>query len=141
MRPVGPILKRYIEEQGLKKVDVAEKLGITNNYLSTIFMKMSIDAELLERACRVLGLSPMTFFELEGNANIPTYSDINAKTVIGTSSVQIRHGDMMNERIIAEKERIIEEKNKLIEEKERTIQILMAANGFRSETAASRDNE
>ena len=36
MRHIGSILKEHIEKNGLKKGEVANKVGITYNYLSTI---------------------------------------------------------------------------------------------------------
>ena len=43
MKPVGPIIKRYIEDNKMVKTQVAKKLGISYNYLSTIFLKETID--------------------------------------------------------------------------------------------------
>ncbi len=127
MRPVGPILKEYIEENKLAKTKVAEKVGITYNYLSTIYKKDSVDAALLEKLCVATGLHPMTFYEYGEDGNIAYYSDIKANTGIGSAAVHINHNSNETEKLKA----IIEEKNRLIEEKERTIQILMAAAGIK----------
>lgn len=132
MRPIGPILKRYIEENSIKKSKIAEKVGITYNYLSTIFHKETLDSALLEKLCVATGLNPMVFFETGENGEKVHYSDIQAKTKIGSAAVNINHNSSDCEKLLAEKERLIEEKNRLIEEKERTIQILMAAAGIKA---------
>lgn len=134
MRPIGPILKEHIEENKLAKTKVAEKVGITYNYLSTIFHKESLDAALLEKLCVATGLHPMTFYEYGEDGKMAYYSDIQAKTGIGSAAVNINHNSKDLENLLAlmkEKDKLIEEKNRLIEEKERTIQILMAASGLK----------
>lgn len=131
MKPIGPILKRYIEENALKKVEIAEKVGITYNYLSTIFHKETLDAGLLERLCVATGLSPMVFFETGNEGENVHYSDIHAKTQIGSAAVNINHNNKETEALIKDKERIITEKERLLEEKERTIRILMAASNLK----------
>lgn len=131
MKPIGPIIKRYIEEKSLSKREVADKLGITYNYLSTIFHKDTLDASLLERLCIAIGLSPMSFFEVGEDGKYVTYSDIQARTQIGSAAVNINHNSNMTNQLLNEKDKLIEEKNRLIEEKERTIQILMAASNLR----------
>ena len=141
MRPIGPILKEHIEEKKLAKTKIAEKVGITYNYLSTIFHKETLDASLLEKLCVATGLHPMTFFEYGEDGTIAYYSDIKAKTGIGSAAVNINHNSADHERALADKERIIEEKNRLIEEKERTIQILMAASGLRPGTESGHNSD
>ena len=130
MKPIGPILKRYIEENSLKKTEIAEKVGITYNYLSTIFHKDTLDAALLEKLCVATGLNPIAFFETGLEGETVHYSDIQARTKIGSAAVNINHNSADFDRALADKERIIEEKNRLIEEKERTIQILLSASGL-----------
>lgn len=132
MKPIGPIIKKYIEERGMKKGDIAKSVGITYNYLSTIFQKDSVDATMLEKLCVATGLHPMTFFETGDRGETAHYSDIHARTQIGNASVSI--GDRALERILEEKDKLIAEKNRLIEEKERTIQILLAATSLRPGT-------
>lgn len=131
MKPIGPIIKKYIEERKMVKGEVAKKVGISYNYLSTIFQKETLDASLLERLCVVIGLNPMTFFEYGKEGETVSYSDIKAKANVGNAEVKINHNTADLDRALADKERIIEEKNRLIDEKERTIQILLATNGLR----------
>lgn len=128
MKPIGPIIKKYIEERGMKKGEVANAVGITYNYLSTIFQKNSVDATMLEKLCVATGLHPMTFFETGDKGETAHYSDIHARTQIGNASVSI--GDSALERILEEKDKLIAEKNRLIEEKERTIRILLLQAGI-----------
>ena len=130
MKPVGPIIKRYIEDNKMVKTQVAKKLGISYNYLSTIFLKETIDAGLLERICVVLGLHPMTFFEYGKEGETVSYSDIKAKANVGNAEVNINHNSADHDRALADKERIIEEKERLLQEKERTIRILMRQAGI-----------
>lgn len=133
MKPIGPILKKYIEENGMVKGEIAERIGITYNYLSTIFKKDTIDATLLEKICVAVGLNPMTFFDCDAASPCVNYSDIKASANIGAAAVNISHNDSHNKALLAERDKLIEEKNRLIEEKERTIQILLTANGLKSE--------
>ncbi|MDE5850795.1 MAG: hypothetical protein K2H38_11685 [Muribaculaceae bacterium] len=130
MKPIGPILKEHIEEKKLAKTKIAEKVGITYNYLSTIFHKETLDASLLEKLCVATGLHPMTFFEYGEDGTIAYYSDIKAKTGIGSAAVNINHNSADHDRALADKERIIEEKERLLQEKERTIRILMRQAGL-----------
>ena len=131
MRPIGPILKKHIEGNKLVKTKIAEEVGITYNYLSTIFHKETLDASLLEKLCVATGLHPMTFYEYGEDGAIACYSDIHAKTGVGSAAVNINHNSADYSRALADKERIIEEKNRLIEEKERTIQILLSSSGLK----------
>lgn len=141
MKPIGPIIKKYIEDRKMVKGEVAKKVGITYNYLSTIFQKETLDAALLERLCVAIGLNPMTFFELGSEGETVSYSDIKARTHVGNAEVKINHNNTDFDRLLAEKERLIEEKNRLIEEKERTIQILIAASGLKLGTDSGLNTE
>lgn len=134
MKPIGPIIKKYIEDHKMVKGEVAKRVGITYNYLSTIFQKDTLDASLLERLCVAIGLNPMTFFEFGKDGESVNYSDIRAKANVGNAEVKINHNSADFDRALADKEHIIEEKNRLIAEKERTIQILMASSGIKIET-------
>lgn len=126
MKHVGQILKQHIESKHLKKGDVAKAVGITYNYLSTIFNKESIDAQLLEKLCVACGLNPAVFFETPQSMS-KTYSDISATTVVGPASVTIGAEVALYKELLAEKER-------LIEEKERTIKMLQGRMGGTSES-------
>lgn len=116
MRHIGQILKKHIEENHLKKGQIAEKAGISYNYLSTIFKQASCDADLLERLYVAAGLHPGIVFDVPEHVT-KAFSDIYARTLLGNASIQINQNENLRE-LIAEKERIIAEK-------ERVIQILM----------------
>lgn len=116
MKHVGQILKKHIEDNHMKKGDVATAVGISYNYLSTIFKQESIDAKLLERLFVAVGLHPAIVFDVPEQVS-KNYSDIMAQTILGNASVQINQNENLRE-LLAEKERIIAEK-------ERTIQILL----------------
>lgn len=117
----------------MKKGEVANAVGITYNYLSTIFQKNSVDATMLEKLCVATGLHPMTFFEYGGDGTTVSYSDIHARTQIGSAAVNINHatnGTKQLEALLTEKDRLIAEKERVIAEKERMIQILLRQAGI-----------
>lgn len=130
MKHVGEILKKHIEDNHLKKREIAAQAGISYNYLSTIFRQSSIDAGLLERLFVAVGLHPAIVFDVPDNVS-KNFSDIIAKTILGNASVNISQNENLRE-LLAEKERIIAEK-------ERTIQILMSNSGL-SVPGQNRDN-
>lgn len=125
MKPIGPIIKQHIEERRMRKTEIADKVGITYNYLSTIFHKSSIDAALLEKICIAIGLNPSVFFETAGDTMTNSCRDINAETKIGNATVPIDSGVNVNQ--------LLNEKERIIAEKERTIRILMQTMGMKNE--------
>lgn len=120
MKHVGQLLKKHIEDNHLKKGQIAAEAGISYNYLSTIFKQQSCDANLLERLYVAAGLHPAIVFDVPEHVN-KNFSDIIAQTILGNASVQISQNENLRE-LLAEKERIIAEK-------ERTIQILLGNAG------------
>lgn len=130
MKHAGKILKKHIEDNHLKKGQIAAQAGISYNYLSTIFKQESIDAELLERLFVAAGLHPAIVFDVPEQVS-KNFSDIIAQTILGNASVNISQNENLRE-LLAEKERIIAEK-------ERTIQILMSNAGL-SVPGQNRDN-
>ena len=130
MKHIGQLLKNHIESHHLVKKEIAAQVGITYNYLSTIFTKKTIDLELFEKLCIATGLNPHNAFDCPGMAS-KSFSDISAHTNIGDASVQIgQHASVMKQlldekdRIIDGKDKLLEEKDKLISEKERLIKFL-----------------
>lgn len=130
MKHIGQILKKYLEDNHLKKGQIAAQAGISYNYLSTIFKQESIDAKLLERLFVAAGLHPAIVFDVPEQVS-KNFSDIIAQTILGNASVNISQNENLRE-LLAEKERIIAEK-------ERTIQILMSNSGL-SVPGQNRDN-
>ena len=107
MKHFGKLLKNHIENQRLKKREVAESVGITYNYLSTIFTKETVDAQLLEKLCLATGLPTATVFD---DGNIPAIkvnADNNATALFGQASVNLGANEHLYQQIINEKERYI----------------------------------
>ena len=118
MKHIGHELFNIIEQKKLVKKEIAEQVGITPVYFSAIMRKDSIDAELLERICKVIGVSPAYFFDdYTENRNI--IGDVNNTAIMGVASVSISQGEVVLLK-------------SMLEEKERTIKILMQAKGFES---------
>lgn len=119
MRHVGEEIYRIIEEKHLVKKDVANKIGMSYANLATIKNKSTIDCQLLENICKVIGVSPSYFFDdYQGNNKI---GDVNTNVGVGSATVNISQGEA-------------EMLRQMIAEKERTIQILLRSKGFESGT-------
>lgn len=108
MKHVGSILQKHIEDNKLVKKNIAESVGVTYNYLSTIFKKDTIDCELLERFCRVLHISPMMFFELEETSEYNYKSNNTIRVQKGNAELHIDSHNGDNDALLAEKERVIQ---------------------------------
>ena len=119
MKNFGEILKKHIETNGLKKKDVAASADITYNYLSEIFKKPSVDAELMERLCIAAGLSPLLIFE---NVPMPqkVNSDNQALGIHGNASISFGVNEQLYKDLLAEKERYIQSLERQLEMKERS---------------------
>jgi len=114
MKHLGKLIKNHIEANKLVKKLVAEKVGISPTYLSTLFNEETMDCLLYEKICHAIGMPPaLGFDELLPGSKV--LSDIKAETVIGPATVTIGETKALQD---------------LLAEKERTIQILMAANGI-----------
>ena len=116
MKHLGQLLKKHIEANKLKKRDISDAVGITSNYLSTIFKKETMDCELWEKLCRATGINPALAFDVPETGN-KSYSDIYAQTILGPATVTIG----------AEQKTLLD----LLAEKERLIQVLLAASGLK----------
>lgn len=121
MKHIGKTLKEYIESHQLVKGEVAKQVGISYNYLSTIFKQPSVDAGLLEKLCVAIGLHPSEVFDVPEEIE-NRYQDIWAKTLLGNAKVEINANDNLRA--------LLKEKERIIAEKERTIQILMGQAGL-----------
>lgn len=117
MKHIGSALKHHIELNNIKKAEVAEMVGITPNYLSTIFKQDSLDAALLEKLCVACGMPIAEVFDLPASPS-KHLSDIHARALLGSATVQISESDTY--------QKLLDEKDKVIAEKERLIQILLA---------------
>ena len=110
MKHIGHELFSIIEQKKLVKKEIAEQVGITPVYLSAIMRKDSIDAELLEKICKAVGVTPAYFFYdyKEDTASSPT-------TAAPSAGITQGEVDLLKS---------------MLAEKERTIKILMQAKGF-----------
>lgn len=107
MKHVGRLLQEHIESNNLVKKDVADCVGITYNYLSTIFKKPTIDCELLEKFCKCLHISPLMFFEVDETSEYNYKSKNQVRTKTGKAELHIDSHNGSNEALLAEKERVI----------------------------------
>lgn len=115
MKHAGELIKNHIETNKLIKKNVAESVGITPTYLSSLFKEESMDCALLEKICHTIGMNPAVVFDTPG-AGAQMLSDIKASTVIGPATVTIGETKALQE---------------LLAEKERLIQVLMATCGLK----------
>ena len=116
MKHIGHELFSIIEQKKLIKKEIADKVGITPVYFSAIMRKDSIDAELLERICKAIGITPAYFFD-DFNDSKNITGDVSNTAIGGIASVNISQGE-------------VDLLKSMLEEKERTIKILMQAKGF-----------
>lgn len=141
MKPIGPVVKRFLEENNITQTELAQQIGKHPSQLSGMLQKPSMDAEIYERICRAIGLHPMTVFDYKGEdgtiVNVSDLKEISGITNIGNTAVNI--GDSALARILKEKDKLLEEKNRLIEEKERTIRILMRQAGINDGTGTRQE--
>ncbi len=102
-----------------------------------------MDATKLEHLCRILNISPMTFFEIgEDDGSVVIYQDLKGVTAsshFGNPAVHL--AAKANEKSAKEIERLLIEKDKRLEEKERTIQILMRQLGIQDEPDSRHEPE
>ena len=108
MKKIGPELDRIIAEKGVIKKNIAENLGITPTYFSRLLKSDSMDCKMLENICKILEISPASFFD--GCTNI-SVGGANA-----SATVNITQGEITALR-------------ELLVEKERTIQIILQKTG------------
>ena len=112
MKKIGPELDRIITERGVIKKNIAERLNITPTYFSRLLKAESMDCQMLENICNIIGISPAIFFNDSQSINI---GGANATSVLGAATAQVN---------ITEGE--VNALRELLAEKERTIQILLS---------------
>ena len=110
MKDFGKTLYQIIHENNLRRKDLAEKIGITPVYLSNLQKRDYFDVRLLEKICRVLGVSPMIFFDDDFSKDCKgrLVGDISNATVIGNATVNVGSEVEHLKELLAEKERIIQ---------------------------------
>lgn len=125
MKHLGSLIKNHIEVNKLVKKTVAEEVGVSPTYLSTLFNQESMDCQLFEKICHAIGLHPAVGFDEPVPAS-KVLSDIYAKTVIGPASVTIGETKALQD---------------LLAEKERMIQVLLAASGIKIGTKTEQEQQ
>lgn len=124
MNHFGKILKQHIENNHIVKGEVAKAVGITPNYLSTIYRKESIDASLMEKLCQATGLDISQIFELP-TQTVNIQSGNRAHTEIGDAVVSIS-GDSNYKELLKEKDLRLAEMERTIRKMEQTIDVLLS---------------
>lgn len=120
MKNVGYEIHRIIEEKKLIKRRVAADAGIDPTYLAQLRSRESIDAALLERLCKAIGISPGYFFD-DWPCDQYSTGDINNMSNTGNATVNVGHS-------IADKsnsDEVIATLKQLVDEKERLIKVLL----------------
>lgn len=72
------LVKKLKAENGMSRNDVAQKIGISPEHLSTIYNRESLTAEIKSRAIEGLGLPPDFF---KGQESAPSPADQKAQEV------------------------------------------------------------
>lgn len=115
MKHLGRLIKNHIETNRLVKKTVAERVGVSPTYLSTLFNQETMDCLLFEKICNVIGLPPAVAFD-EPTSGAKLLSDTKAKTMIEPATATIGEAKALQD---------------LLAEKERMIQILLATSGIK----------
>lgn len=131
MKHLGSILKNAIESRGLKKLEVAEKAGITAQDLSGTLGKQDLYVSKWEKLCDAVGIDPAIAFGDQESVS-KSFSDISVQTVVGPATLKINSERQAYQELIQEKERIIQEK-------ERMIQLLLKSKSIEFEQDSSND--
>lgn len=111
---IGEQIKGKMQEMGLNKARLARMLETSNQNITHMLGKPSLDTAKLARVSVALDYD---FFQSYRPEGVPQ-EGVNEVLQERVSSL---------EKLIEEKQKLIDEKQKLIEEKERTISILMGA--------------
>ncbi len=122
MKHIGKELYQIIDKKRLVKRHIAEKIGMDPSRFNQYMHKETMDARLLEKICKVIGVSPGYFFD-DWPSEKYTIGDISNQTFIGDAQVNIG----LDKKHLEE---IIMAKNELIGEKERVIKILSMKSGI-----------
>lgn len=62
----GHVLKKLVKEAGYRQEDFADMIGVSRNYLLTLFDKAIVKEKYLQKACEILNVS-MDIFTKENN--------------------------------------------------------------------------
>lgn len=72
---LGELVKQKVNEQGLSNAQFAKSLGIARqNIVNTVFLKQSLDTDLLIRICEVLQCNFFDYFYDKEESNKTDYT-------------------------------------------------------------------
>lgn len=94
MKHVGQLIKKHIEDHRLVKRKVAEQLGCTYNYLSSVYKKETLNMSFYDEICKVIGLDPALAFEdkeKENDKNDPYLEIQYLKKMLDEKERMIQH--------------------------------------------------
>ncbi len=112
MKHLGELIKNHIEDNRLVKKSVADSVGISPTYLSTLFKEASMDCALYEKICNAIGMVPSVAFD-DQPVSTQMLSDIKATTVVGPATVTIGETKALRD-LLAEKERTIQDRKSVV---------------------------
>ena len=117
MKHIGQQLYAIIDKKKLVKRQIAKELDIDPSRFNALMHRESLDAKLLDRICKVIGVSPGYFFD-DWPSDKLTIGEITNQTVIGDASISIGDKDIKHLEIA------LKAKDELIADKERIIKLL-----------------
>ncbi len=112
----GKVLKHKIAEINVTQLDLANKLGVTPQSLSSILHAKDVRSGTIERIAQVLNV-PVSFFFGENTGNNAVASGNKSVAAINSSVSSSPTAEVLEERVKA--------LETLVAEKERLINILM----------------
>lgn len=113
MKHVGETIHRIIEEKRLVKKQVADLAGMDPSYLGQIRTRESLDAEMLEKLCKAVGISPAYFFD-DWPSDKYTIGDITNSSFMGPATINVGNSTEYVDKLLAEKDRVIAAKEEII---------------------------
>lgn len=64
MKQIGPLLKKFFEDNHYQQSYIADKAGFSSSHLSQILQREDISCWQLERICNACGADPAQFFDV-----------------------------------------------------------------------------
>lgn len=113
MKHIGNEIYHIIEKKQLVKRRIARNLEMDPSRFNQLMHRESIDAQLLEKICKEIQVSPGYFFD-DWPSEKYTIGKINNQTLIGDAQVNIGQNIKQYEALLAEKDKLIMEKERLI---------------------------
>lgn len=111
MKNFGEFLNKELSRKQVKRKDFCAYLEIHPQNLGNLLKKESVDAIVMEKACKYLGVDPAVFFEYRGpfGSPSPIVGSIDQDVKIGSASVNVMASEReLMEKLLAEKTQRIE---------------------------------